>query len=134
MKLRHATIYGTKDELLQNVTKDAIEKAGKTGDVEAKCQAVDNAAALGVVEEQRRDATAAGEHLSTADAEAAFLVAQEGRKNAQQVQERHNAAEGSDKAPPREHRHVRSGCSAATGRIGEKGTRRCRGKEGGRAS
>ena len=58
-----------KDELLQNVTKDAIEKAGKTGDVEAKCQAVDNAAALEDVEELRRDAAAAGGHrVSTWDA------------------------------------------------------------------
>ena len=93
MKLRHATIYGTKDELLQNVTKDAIEKAGKTGDVEAKCQAVDNAAALEDVEELRRDAAAAGETLSTADAEAAFLVAQSQGEDAQQVQQCANAAE-----------------------------------------
>ena len=34
MKLRSAAKHGTKDELLQNVTKDAIEKAGKTGDLD----------------------------------------------------------------------------------------------------
>ena len=68
-KLRSATKYGTKDKLLKNVTKDAIEKAGKTGDLDAKCQAVANAAALEDVEQQRRDAAAAGKTLSTADAE-----------------------------------------------------------------
>ncbi len=92
LKLRSATKYGTKDKLLKNVTKDAIEKAGKTGDLDAKCQAVANAAALEDVEQQRRDAAAAGKTLSTADAEAAFLVAQSQGKDAQQVQERHNAA------------------------------------------
>ena len=87
-RLRSAAKYGTKDKLLQKVTKDAIEKAGEKGDVEAKCRAVDNAAALDDVEEQRRDAAAAGEDLSTADAEAAFLVAQEGGEDAQEVQQR----------------------------------------------
>ena len=91
--LRSAKTYGTKDKLLQNVTKDAIEKAHKKGDLDAKFRAVENAAALEAVEEQRRDAAAAGEDLSTADATAAFLVAQSRGEDAKQVQERHNAAE-----------------------------------------
>jgi hypothetical protein len=91
-RLRSAAKYGTKDKLLQKVTKDAIEKADEKGDVDAKCRAVENAAALEDVEEQRRDAAAAGEDLSTADAEAAFLVAQSRGEDAQEVQERHNAA------------------------------------------
>ena len=91
-RLRSAAKHGTKDMLLQNVTKDAIEKAGKKGDVEAKCRAVENAVALEDVEEQRRDAAAAGETLSTLDATAAFVVAQERGEDAQEVQQRANAA------------------------------------------
>ena len=91
--LRVAKTNGTKDKLLQNVTKDAIEKAHKKGDLDAKFRAVENAAALEAVEEQQRDAAAAGEDLSTKDATAAFLVAQEQGKDAQEVQQRHNAAE-----------------------------------------
>ncbi len=91
--LKRAEKRGTRERLLQNVTKDAIEKAHKKGDLYAKFRAVENAAALEDVEEWRRDAAAAGEDLSTEDATAAFLVAQRRGADAQEVQERHNAAE-----------------------------------------
>ena len=91
--LRSAKKRGTRERLMQKVTKKAIEKAHKKGDLDAKFRAVENAAALEAVEEQRRDAAAAGEDLSTEDAEAAFLVAQEQGADAQQVQELANAAE-----------------------------------------
>ena len=113
--LRSAKTYGTKDKLLQNVTKDAIEKAHKKGDLDAKFRAVENAAALEAVEEQQRDAAAAGEDLSTKDATAAFLVAQEQGKDAQEVQQRHNAAEDQKKGYAEQCRRI------GTRRRGPKG-------------
>ena len=91
--LKRAEKRGTRETLLQNVTKDAIEKAHKKGDLDAKFRAVDNAAALEDVEEWRRDAAAAGEEISTEDATAAFLVAQRRGADAQEEQQRANAAE-----------------------------------------
>ena len=54
--LRSAKKRGTRERLMQKVTKKAIEKAHKKGDLDAKFRAVENAAALEAVEEQRRDA------------------------------------------------------------------------------